>query len=104
MRRFRKYFAPPPYILSYFEYQDLNKDREMIMTIVKYIYEKILVEISKKGKLKNSKKLDTDVGFLLVFKLMEKYINKNKVKWTNWQDYYYDLKGYLISYLIKSIK
>ena len=104
MRRIRKYFVPPPFIISYFEYQDLNKDKDMILTIVKYIYEKILVELSKNGKLNKAKKLDNDDGFILIFKLMEKYVNKNKYKWTDWQNYYYDLKGYLLSYLSKSIK
>lgn len=102
--RIRKYFVPPPFITSYFEYQDLNKDKKVIMTVVQYIYEKILVEISKKGNLKLSKKLDNEEGFILIFKLMERYITKNNYKWSNWQDYYYHLKGYLLAYIDKSIK
>lgn len=102
--RIKKYFVPPPFITSYFEYQDLNKDKKVIMTVVQYIYEKVLVELSKKGKLKISKKLDNDDGYILIFKLMERYITKNNYKWTNWQDYYYPLKGYLLSYIDKSIK
>ena len=102
--RIRKYFVPPPFITSYFEYQDLNKDKKVIMTVVQYIYEKILVEISKKGNLKLSKKLDNEEGFILIFKLMERYITKNNYKWSNWQDYYYPLKGYLLAYIDKSTK
>ena len=49
--RIKKFFVPPPFITSYFEYQDLNKDKKVILTVVQYIYEKILVELSKKGKL-----------------------------------------------------
>ena len=104
MRRVRKYFVPPPFITSYFEYQDLNKDRKVIMTVANYIYEKVLVELSKNNKLRIAKKLDNDDGYVLVFKLMDKYIKDNNRKWTDWQDYYYQLKSYLLSYLKKNVR
>ena len=69
----KKYYLPPPVIVSYFEYQDLNKDKKMILTIVDYIFEKTLVELSKQKKLNIAKKLDNDEGYALVFKLITKY-------------------------------
>ena len=76
----------------------------MILTIVDYIFEKTLVELSKQKKLNIAKKLDNDEGYALVFKLITKYLTKNKFKWTQFNDYYYDLKEMLVSYLKKNIK
>ncbi len=87
--RIRKYFVPPPFISSYFEYQDLNKDKEHIVTIVKYMYEKTLVELVKRNKKNLAKKLDNDDGMVLIFKLMVKYLKKNNHKWTDFRKYYY---------------
>ena len=74
------------------------------MTVANYIYEKVLVELSKNNKLRIAKKLDNDDGYVLVFKLMDKYIKDNNRKWTDWQDYYYQLKSYLLSYLKKNVR
>tara|TARA_B110000285_G_C15017849_1_gene559981 strand:+ start:599 stop:910 length:312 start_codon:yes stop_codon:yes gene_type:complete len=102
--KIKKYFLPPPVIISYFEYQDLNKDKKMILTIVDYIFEKTLVELSKQNKLKIAKKLDNDKGYTLIFKLISNYLSKNNYKWTQFNNYYYNLKNMLVAYLIKNIK
>lgn len=99
--RIRKYYVPPPFITSYYEYQDLNKDKKMVMTISNYITEKVLVELSKMKKDKLARKIDNEEGFNLMYKLMDKYITEKKFKWTDWKNYYYPIKGYLISYLVK---
>ena len=102
--RIRKYFVPPPFISSYFEYQDLNKDKEHIVTIVKYMYEKTLVELVKRNKKNLAKKLDNDDGMVLIFKLMVKYLKKNNYKWTDFKKYYYPLKNHLVLYLMSNVK
>lgn len=70
-----KYYVPPPFILSYRKYQNVNADKNLQHMVTKHFY-----EIMKK-KIK-TKKFKKD-GYDMVYILLRLFIKKAQ---TNWYD------------------
>ena len=84
-----------PYIKSYYEYIDLNEDKEMIKRVTKYFYDELMnnwIKNDNNFKKFNSKKmLKTKDGIQLVYKILYKLVKKGDTKWWDLKDPQYIL-------------
>lgn len=98
-------FPSVPYIKSYYEYIDLNEDKEMIKRITKFFYDELINWISTEERFKHfktKKMLKTKDGIQLIYKILYKLVKKGDTKWWDLKDPQYELtKDYMFYQLNK---
>ena len=95
-----------PYIKSYYEYIDVNQDKELIKKVVMYFYNELMFNWIKKDSefkiFENKKMLKTKDGLQLIYKILDKLVKKGNTKWWDLRDPQYFLtKDYLKYQLTK---
>ena len=90
-------FPGVPYIKSYYEYIDLNHDKNLQKNVTKFFYDELMHK-----KFKNKKMLKTKDGLQLMYKILLKLVTKGDTKWWDLRDPQYILtKDYVYYQLSK---
>ena len=104
----KKHFVPPPIIGTYYEYIDVNKDKELRKSITNFFYKKINKWISSYPDFTHLKsysaKFKTKQGYNLVYNIIRKFTKENNINWFDLKDYYNIFKEYIKYNLLKFIK
>lgn len=95
-----------PYVKSYFNYIDVNMDKNLQKNVTMYFYREMLDkwlnnDIQYK-KFKNNKLLQTKDGLQLIYKILNKLVKKGETNWYDLRDPQYELtKDFLFYQLNK---
>ena len=95
-----------PYIKSYYEYIDLNEDKNLQKNVTKFFYDELMNKWISNDKVfqkfKNKKILKTKDGLQLIYKILLKLVTKGDTKWWDLRDPQYILtKDYIYYQLSK---
>ena len=98
------YFVPPPFILSYKRYQNVNADKRLQRMVTNKFLKKLKVWLKEdksfKQVLKFKKIIDKDEGFDVVHYILKILVKRGR---TNWYDL--DLQTYLVKkYILLKLK
>ena len=89
--RIKKFFPPPPFIGTFFEYTDVNKDENLRRKVTQFFHKKVIKWVSKYPEFSHLKshrnKLEKEEGYTLVYNLIRYFVKKYNINW-------YDLKGH----------
>ena len=99
-------FPGVPYIKSYYEYIDLNEDKNLQKNVTKFFYDELMNKWISNDKVfqkfKNKKMLKTKDGLQLIYKILLKLVTKGDTKWWDLRDPQYILtKDYIYYQLSK---
>ena len=99
-------FPGVPYIKSYYEYIDLNHDKNLQKNVTKFFYDELIQKWIPNDKIfkkfKNKKMLKTKDGLQLMYKILLKLVTKGDTKWWDLRDPQYILtKDYIYYQLSK---
>ena len=104
----KKYFPPPPIIGTYYEYIDVNKDKNLRKSVTDFFFKKVNKWISTYSDFKHlkqySKKMNSDKGYMLVYNMIRKFTKDYNINWFDLKDYYVTFKDYLKFNLVQYIK
>lgn len=104
----KKYFPPPPIIGTYYEYIDVNKDKNLRKSVTQFFHKKVLKWISSYPEFSHlkqyQKKFDTQKGYELIYNMIRKFTKEYNVNWFDLKDYYPTFKDYLKFNLLKYAK
>ena len=102
-----KFINPPitsfvPHITSYYEYLDVNQDKNLQKKVTMFFYrvlidEWIVTDIQFK-KFKNKKLLKNKDGLQLIYKILNKLVKKGDTNWYDLRDPQYELTKDFIFY------
>ena len=85
-----KFFPPPPFIERVVRYQDVNNDKNLRKNVTTDFYNKTIKTISKDKEYKHLKKylkkLKSDVGYEIVYKIIKIFVKNTEMNW-------YDLRS-----------
>ena len=97
--RIKKYYPPPPVIGTYFEYIDVNKDKNLRTQVTTFFHKKVIKWASSYSEFKILKKhinkLKSSEGYDLVYNLIRKFVKDYNINWYDLRDYYPTFKDYL---------
>lgn len=95
---------PPfiPHIKSYYEYLDVNQDKNLQKNVTMFFYREMMDkwinnDIQYK-KLKNKKLLKSKDGLQLIYKILNKLVKKGETNWYDLRDPQYELTKDFIFY------
>tara|TARA_B110000902_G_scaffold265183_1_gene348758 strand:- start:65 stop:448 length:384 start_codon:yes stop_codon:yes gene_type:complete len=99
-------FPGVPYIKSYYEYIDLNEDKNLQKNVTKFFYDELINKWIPTDKIfnkfKNKKLLKTKDGLQLMYKILLKLVTKGDTKWWDLREPQYILtKDYIFYQLSK---
>ena len=94
----RKLYSPPP-SGHYYKYINVNKNKDLRNSVTKFFHKKLIKWINKYSEYKHLKKylkkIESDEGFNIVFKIIKKFLKKNNLKWWDAKKHYFIIKDYL---------
>ena len=95
-----------PYIKSYYEYIDVNEDKNLQKNVTKFFYDELMNKWISNDKVfkkfKNKRMLKTKDGLQLIYKILLKLVTKGDTKWWDLRDPQYILtKDYIYYQLSK---
>ena len=97
--RIKKYFPPPAIIGTYFEYTDINKDKNLRKKITQFFHKKTIKWVSSYPEfshlIKYQKKLKTEEGFKVIYKLIRYFVKKYNINWYDLRDNYSIVKDFI---------
>ncbi len=94
-----------PYIKSYYEYIDVNEDKNLQKNVTMYFYDELMqkwIPNDKNFKIfKNNKTLKTKDGLQLMYKILLKLVKRGDTKWWDLRDPQYILTKDFIFYQLR---
>ena len=102
----RKYYPPPLFHYSLSPtYEGIKPSKERKIKVTNYFVGKILTWIEHEYQFKHlkkyKKKIKSDDGYELIYKLINKYLKIHKISWYDIKPNYFKIKDYLRFNLIK---
>lgn len=94
-----KYYPAPPYILSYYKYQNVNADKNLQKMVTEKFLDKVIYWIKNDKQYKKYKKLyknfHSDKGYRIIYNLLRLFIKKTNANWYDLSDMEPLIKDYL---------
>tara|TARA_B110000908_G_scaffold122496_1_gene143670 strand:- start:6294 stop:6671 length:378 start_codon:yes stop_codon:yes gene_type:complete len=102
-------FPGVPHIKSYYEYIDVNEDKNLQKNVTKFFYDELMNKWINDDnlfkKFKNKKLLKTKEGIQLVYKILLKLVKRGNTKWWDLREPQYILtKDFMFYQLTKFFK
>ena len=108
--RIKKYFPPPPVIGTYFEYIDVNKNKDLRKKVTTFFHKKVIKWVSSSeypgfSHLKShQKKLSSEEGYKLIYNLIRYFVKRYNINWYDLKDNYSLFKDFLRAKLGEFLK
>ena len=96
----RKYYPPPPYHESVYEYQNMNKDANLRDAVTLFFHKKVLKWINKYPEFEILK--SKNINYYLIYNTLRKIVKKTNLNWYELRTNSSKLKKLFLKYL-KSI-
>tara|TARA_E500000178_G_C16951581_1_gene721543 strand:- start:931 stop:1272 length:342 start_codon:yes stop_codon:yes gene_type:complete len=97
--RIKKYFPPPPLIGTYYEYIDVNQDKDLRKLVTDFFYKKVIKWVTNYPEFshlkKHIKKLKSSEGYNLIYNLIKKFVKEYNLNWFDLRDNYPTFKDFL---------
>lgn len=101
----RKYYPPPLFHYRLSTYEGLKPSKERKIKVTNYFVGQILTWIEHEYDFshikKYKKKIKSDKGYELIYKLIKKFLYTHNISWYDIKDHYFKIKDYLRFNLIK---
>ena len=93
----RKLYSPPSG--HYYKYINVNKNKDLRKSVTTFFHKKLIKWINEysdfKHLKKHLKKIETNEGYEIVYKLIKTFLKKNYLKWWDTKEHYFIIKDYL---------
>jgi hypothetical protein len=97
--RVRKYYPPPPFLYTTFEYQDVGTNMKYRTEVTDFFYQKVLKWIQSYKEFSHLKKhlpfLKSNEGFKYIYELLRLFTKKSNINWFDLRDNYPVVKDFL---------
>ncbi len=82
---------------SVYEYQNINKDKNLRKEVVKFFQEKIIKWITTKKEFANFNKneIESNEGYNKLYEIIRKFVNHKKYNWYDLRSDYEELREYI---------
>lgn len=97
--RIRKYYPPPPYLYTTFEYQDVGTNMKYRTEVTNFFYQKVIKWIESYKEFSHLKKylsfIKSNEGFKYIYELLRLFTKKSNINWFDLRDNYAIVKDFL---------
>tara|TARA_B100000524_G_scaffold322707_1_gene204221 strand:+ start:351 stop:692 length:342 start_codon:yes stop_codon:yes gene_type:complete len=97
--RIKKFYPPPPIIGTYYEYIDVNKDKNLRKLVTTFFHKKVIKWTNQYSEFSHLKKhinkLKSSDGYSLIYNLIRKFVKDYNINWYDIRDNYPTFKDFL---------
>lgn len=96
---YKRYYPPPAYIYSSYQYQDVGADMRYRTEITKFFQQKVLKWIQSYKEFSHLKKhydfINSKQGLVYIYNLLKLFCKKSNINWFDLRDNYNVVKDFL---------
>jgi hypothetical protein len=96
---YKRYWPVPPYVNPVYEYQNVNKDKNLRKDVRDFFHRKVLKWINENPDFNHLKSqrhfLESTEGKMVIYNLLRHFIKKSNINWYDLRDNYHIIKEYL---------